>query len=59
VTSCDASLPFTNSVPWPQGMVKCPSEVHFRISLVVVRERKREIGGRQQKRETFQLSENR
>ncbi len=27
---CGASL-FTNPLPWPHGMVKCPLDVHFRI----------------------------
>jgi len=24
--------PFTNPLPWPHGIVECPSYVHFRIS---------------------------
>jgi len=27
--SCIASLPFINPLPWPHGIVKCPSYAHF------------------------------
>lgn len=33
--SCAASLPITTPLPWPHGKVKCPADVHFRISEVV------------------------
>lgn len=31
-----AMLPFTNSLSWFHGIVKCPWVVHFRVSLEVV-----------------------
>lgn len=34
--NCVASLPFTYSLPWPHGKVKCPLDAHFRISLELV-----------------------
>lgn len=34
--SCVASLPFRNPFSWSHGMVKSPSNAHFRISLEVV-----------------------
>ncbi len=34
--SCVASMPFTTPLPWPDGIVKCPSDVHFVISVEVV-----------------------
>jgi len=27
-----ASPPFTNPLPWPHGIVKCPSDTHFIIT---------------------------
>jgi len=34
--SCDAPLPFLNPLLGPHGIVKCPLDAHFRISLEVV-----------------------
>ncbi len=34
--SCVASVPFTTPLPWPDRIVKCPSDVHFVISVEVV-----------------------
>lgn len=31
-----ASLPFINLLLWPNGMIKCPSNAHFRILVEVV-----------------------
>ncbi len=33
---CVTFLPITNPLLWPHGIVKCPSNVHFRISPEVV-----------------------
>lgn len=33
---CIASPPFTTRLPWPDEMVKCPSDVHFKILAEVI-----------------------
>lgn len=34
--TCFTSLPFTTSLPWPHGIVKCPLDMHNRILTEVV-----------------------